>query len=69
MDEELTMRMREGAHLDCRHFDRAKMVTNSTSFCNPCAAQDAFVSRCILVPSRQAGRRLSPGSPHVSKDM
>lgn len=41
------MRMREGAHLDCRHLDRAKMVTNSTSLCSPCAGPEHLISARI----------------------
>ena len=30
------MRMREGAHRDCRHLERANTAANSLSLCRPC---------------------------------
>ena len=73
-DGGLTMRIREGAHRDWRHFDRAKMVTNSTSLCSPCAAQDAPVSGCLqCLADRchlpQAYRQSASESLHVLKGM
>lgn len=32
----LTMRMRDGAQRDWRHFERANTVANSASLCRPC---------------------------------
>lgn len=74
MDGGLTMRMREGAHRDCRHFDRAKMVTNSTSLCSPCAAQDIPVSvrmQCLAdrCPLPQAFRTSTSQNLHDFKEL
>ena len=38
----LTMRMREGAHLDCRHLERANTAANSLSLCSPYSTSQAF---------------------------
>ena len=38
------MRIREGAHRDCRHFERAKTAANSRSDCSPCTCAQLLFS-------------------------